>query len=94
MLAANLKPDVALMDVNMPKMNGVEATKRLKQLYPETVVVGISVHTDAHMRDAMVKAGAETLLAKECAADELYQAIVHSYDARRHSSPGIGFFSD
>lgn len=85
MLAASLEPDVTLMDVNMPNLNGVEATKRLKTMQPQAVVIGISVNADEPMRQAMMAAGASKLLAKECAADDLYQVIAES-----HARAGTG----
>jgi DNA-binding NarL/FixJ family response regulator len=63
------------MDVNMPKLNGIEATARIKRYFADMVVVGLSVNADRGNRDAMIQAGAATLLAKEAPVEELYQAI-------------------
>lgn len=82
MLAANLTPDVVVTDINLPGVNGIEATKRFKKLHPHMVVIGLSVHTDEHMRREMISAGAEALVSKECAADELPATIVKYYDER------------
>jgi CheY-like chemotaxis protein/anti-sigma regulatory factor (Ser/Thr protein kinase) len=74
-LAHTIQPDVVLMDMNMPKLNGIEATARIKRDFADMVVVGLSVNADRGNRDAMIQAGAATLLAKEAPVEELYQAI-------------------
>ncbi|WHZ27868.1 MAG: putative histidine-kinase [Nitrospira sp.] len=87
MLAANLVPDVVVTDINLPDMDGIEATKRFKTLHPQTVVIGLSVHTEEHMKREMVSAGAETLLSKEWAAEELIAMIVKCRDERLREPP-------
>ena len=74
-LAQRLQPDVVLMDINMPKRNGIEATALLKQYFPNMVIVGLSVNADRGNSDAMIHAGAVMLLTKEAPVEELYQAI-------------------
>jgi DNA-binding NarL/FixJ family response regulator len=64
-MAANLEPDVIIMDINMPKMHGIEATKQIKAAYPMIDVIGLSVINDAHVIEAMKEAGAEAVLLKE-----------------------------
>ena len=85
MLVANLTPDVVITDINLPDMNGIDATKRFKKLRPQMVVIGLSVHADELMKDKMISVGAETLLPKEFADEELIAAIVKSYDERLHA---------
>jgi PAS domain S-box-containing protein len=82
LLAANLAPDVVITDINLPAVNGIETTKRFKKLHPQAAVIGLSVHIEAHIQQAMRSAGAETLLSKECAAEELAAAIVTCHDER------------
>ncbi|MGC4096529.1 MAG: response regulator [Nitrospira sp.] len=77
-VAQTIQPDVVLMDINMPKKNGIEATAAIKQVLPQMVVVGLSVNADSRNRDAMIQAGATTLLTKEAPVEELYQAILHA----------------
>ena len=67
----------------MPKMNGVEATTRIKSLYPESIIIGLSVQTGGHAQQAILKAGAAMLLTKEAAVDELYQAILNALKRTR-----------
>jgi PAS domain S-box-containing protein len=70
-----LQPAVVLMDINMPKLNGIEATARIKSRYPAITVIGLSVNAGGENEAAITKAGAALLLTKEAAVDELYQAI-------------------
>jgi len=70
-----LNPNVVVMDINMPKMNGIEATARIKASYPDILVIGLSVNANADNQETMMNAGATMLLTKEAAVDELYHAI-------------------
>ncbi len=63
------------MDINMPKMNGIEATTIIRDGHPEITVIGLSVQAGGEMQQAMLKAGAAVLLTKEAAVDQLYQTI-------------------
>lgn len=74
-LVEKLRPRVVVMDVNMPKMNGIEATAFIKMNWPETIVIGISINTGNDNAAAMTRAGAIRLLTKEAAVDELYAVI-------------------
>lgn len=72
---AALRPSVVVMDINMPRMNGIEATARIKTTYPDTVVVGLSVNAAGDNGDAMQAAGASMVLTKEAAVEQLYESI-------------------
>ena len=74
-LAETLKPDVIVMDVNMPRLGGIQATSRVKREHPATVVIGLSVNGARQVEEAMHQAGASAFLTKESVADQLYQAI-------------------
>jgi PAS domain S-box-containing protein len=80
-LARQLRPDVVLMDVNMPKMSGVEATKLIKAEDPRTTVIGLSMHEDAKIAEAILSAGASEYLTKGGSFDALIEAIT------RHVTP-------
>jgi PAS domain S-box-containing protein len=67
---------VVIMDINMPIMNGIDATAEITSRYPGVVVIGLSVQAGGDNEEAMRKAGAAMLLTKEAAVDELYQAIL------------------
>lgn len=74
-LVNQLRPSVVVMDINMPRMNGIEATREITVRHPTVVVIGLSVQADPFSRSEMVRAGATALITKEAAVDELYQAI-------------------
>jgi DNA-binding NarL/FixJ family response regulator len=72
--AERLQPTVVLMDINLPKVDGIAATRRIKAKWPRILVVGISAFTDAFLLSLMRKAGAVEVVRKEKATD-LYGAI-------------------
>ena len=74
-LARQLRPEVVLMDISMPRMNGLEATRRLKAEMPDTRVIGLSMHSSPEMLDAMQAAGASQFLTKGCSVPSLLSAV-------------------
>lgn len=74
-LVEKLLPAVVIMDINMPKKNGIEATAKIKARHPGLIIIGLSVDTDSGSRTAMMNAGAKILLTKEAAVEQLYGAI-------------------
>src|SRR5262249_56690031 len=70
-----LRPTVVVMDINMPRLNGIEATARLKSRYPDLIVIGLSVNAEEENQKAMQRAGASRLVAKDAAVEQLYAAI-------------------
>lgn len=75
-LAAQLSPDVILIDVNLPKMDGMRATMLIKETQPGALIIGLTVDNAKYIQNEMHQAGASTCLSKETVADELYPAIV------------------
>ncbi|PKN93660.1 MAG: DNA-binding response regulator [Chloroflexi bacterium HGW-Chloroflexi-6] len=73
--ALETRPDIVLMDITMPEMDGLEATRELKKLWPECVVLSLTVHEDKFYFMEMLAAGAAGYLTKQAASDELVQAI-------------------
>ena len=71
----SLRPDVILMDIQMPDLNGIEATKQIKKLAPETAVLALTMHEDDQYFFEMLQAGASGYLPKRAAPDELVTAI-------------------
>jgi PAS domain S-box-containing protein len=74
-LARNLHPDIVVMDVNLPTMNGVEATRQIKSEFPDIAVIGLSVHEEDKMAQTMRGAGASAYLSKGGSFETLCQAI-------------------
>lgn len=70
-----LQPDVVLMDVQMPDMNGIDATRRIKEVSPRTAVLALTMHEDDHYFFEMLHAGASGYVPKRAAPDELVKAI-------------------
>lgn len=70
-----LRPDVVLMDINLPGMSGIECTARLKELLPDTQILMVTVHGDNERVFAALQAGASGYLLKRTRADELLEAI-------------------
>ncbi|WP_077619729.1 response regulator [Bacillus sinesaloumensis] len=69
------KPDVVIMDINMPNLNGIEATKQLIDTYPDTKVIILSIHDDESYVTHALKTGATGYLLKEMDADSLVEAV-------------------
>jgi CheY-like chemotaxis protein len=74
-LACELAPDVVVMDVTMPVLSGIAATRRITVEAPGVRVIGLSMHEEAHMVSAMRKAGAVGYLTKDGASETLVAAI-------------------
>jgi DNA-binding NarL/FixJ family response regulator len=88
-LAMKLKPDVIIMDVSMPDMNGIEATRQIIKKSPEIKVVALSMHSDKQFILEMLTAGASGYLLKDCAFHELINAIHSVASNRSYLSPEI-----
>lgn len=78
-LARTRHPDVVVMDINMPRLDGVSATRQIKRDRPATAVIGISVQDSIQVEQAMLSAGATTFLRKDRAASHLHDAIIHAH---------------
>jgi len=76
------RPTVVIMDINMPRMDGIEATARIKARYPEIFVIGLSVNAGSENQQAMQNAGAAALLTKEAVVEQLYGAIQEAVNGR------------
>jgi DNA-binding NarL/FixJ family response regulator len=80
-LAALLDPSVIVMDINMPKMNGIEATARINGQAPHLPIIGLSMNGGEY-QDAILRAGAKAFISKEAAVDFLYTAILDAVNVR------------
>ena len=74
-MASHLNPDVVIMDVGMPNLNGVDATKKLLSLYPDLKIMALSAHSDGSIVGKMIKAGASGYMLKESAFEELIEGL-------------------
>jgi NarL family two-component system response regulator LiaR len=74
-LAKKLKPEIIIMDVSMPRLNGIEATKQIKALYPNIAILVLTGYDDDEYVFALLEAGAAGYLLKESSGEELIEAI-------------------
>jgi two-component system response regulator NreC len=88
-LAASLRPDVVVMDVAMPELNGIEATRRLTADNPHVRVVALSMHKDSVYVREILRAGARGYLLKDSVADDLVAAVRAVAGGEGYLSPAI-----
>ena len=91
-MAKDLAPDVVIMDVGMPHLNGIEATRQITSREPEAKVVALSMHADRRFMGEMLKAGAKGYLLKDGAFEELATAIRSVIANKVYLSPRIAYF--
>jgi two-component system, NarL family, response regulator NreC len=87
--AEKLHPDIAVLDVGMPILNGVEATREIVRCCPRTKAILLTMHTEDHYVLNSLRAGARGFLLKARAADDLIQAIHEVHKGSLYLSPGI-----
>ena len=85
-MALSLVPQVVIMDIKMPRLGGVEATRRIKRILPETHVIGVSLNDDALTQQAMKAAGSSAFLSKCCVRD--LPQLIATVTGRRVSEEG------
>ncbi|MFI5694524.1 response regulator [Kribbella sp. NPDC051586] len=88
-LAGELRPDVVLMDLRMPRCDGVEATRRLRELYPEVKVIALTTYADDESVLSALRAGARGYLTKDARSAEIHEALQRVLDDRAAIDPAV-----
>jgi len=88
-LAIEHQPDIVMMDISMPDLNGVEATAAIRREVPKTKVIALSMHSSKKTIDRMFASGASGYILKESAFDELYNAIHEVNKGNLYVTPSI-----
>lgn len=88
-LCQSLNPDLVLMDVSMPGLNGIEATRQILSDSREIRVMALSMHRDPRFVAGILEAGAKGYLLKDCSSQELLTAIRQVHAGKTYISPGI-----
>lgn len=88
-LVEELRPHIVVMDVNMPDLNGIEATRHIASQVPTTKVIGLSMYAEGRFVSEMLAAGASGYLPKKSAADELVVAIHAANNGKTYLSPEV-----
>jgi two-component system response regulator NreC len=92
-LAESLRPDVAVLDFSMPRLNGLEAAKEIQRFSPRTNLVMLTIHREEHYIVEAMKAGIKGYVLKSEAATALVEAIREAYKGVMYMSPGIARFA-
>jgi DNA-binding NarL/FixJ family response regulator len=91
-LARDLAPDIVLIDIGMPKLNGIDATKSIVKNNPDVAVIALSMHGEKNYVCGAIEAGARGYLLKDSLVDELKMAIQTVYNGQFYLSPKIAHF--
>lgn len=86
---ARLRPDLAIIDISMPVVNGIEATRRIREASPSTRVLILSAHALAHHVDQALRAGAEGYVLKGSSGPELLKAVRAITEGKRYLSASL-----
>jgi DNA-binding NarL/FixJ family response regulator len=88
-LAAKLMPDIIIMDISMPGLNGIDATQQILSICTKSKVIALSMHTERRTVVEMINAGASGYLLKDCAFEEVVQAVRAVASNSTYLSPKI-----
>jgi DNA-binding NarL/FixJ family response regulator len=88
-IARELAPDLVIMDISMPNLNGIDATRKIIGEMGDVKVIALSIHSSRHFVAEMLKAGASGYILKECLFDELVEAIKTILNGGTYLSPKI-----
>ena len=88
-LVRRLKPDVVIMDIAMPELNGIDATRQILDEVPDAKVIALSMHSEKQFIEGMLQAGAAGYLLKDSAFEELIKAIRFVCAGKKYLSPDV-----
>ena len=92
-LVRELLPEIVIIDVSMPKLNGVDATRQIKRQFPQVKIIALSMHSRSCYVAEMLRAGASGYVLKECLFDELVEAIERVFQGSTYLSSKINGLS-
>ena len=88
-LSRELRPDIVIMDITMPNLNGVEATRQITEMIPDIKIVALSMHPEKHIVREVLDAGASAYVLKSYVFDELSRALEAVSQGGRYLSPRV-----
>ena len=88
-MAAQMKPDVIVMDITLPDISGIEATRRIKQSQPDSAIVALTIHEDEQYFFEMLQAGAAGYVPKRAAPEDLINSIRAAYNEEIYLYPSL-----
>lgn len=88
-MVAALKPDVVIMDITLPDISGIEATRRIKESHPDVSIVALTIHEDQQYFFEMLQAGASGYVPKRAAPDDLITAIRAAHRGETYIYPSL-----
>lgn len=83
-LAKKLRPNIVIMDINLPGMNGIEATQQIRKYSPGTKILGVSLHTQPTYARKMIQKGAMGYVTKNSSREEMFKAIMEIQSGKKY----------
>ena len=83
-LAKDLHPDIVIMDINLPGINGIEATEQIRKFAPGSKILGVSLHTQPTYARKMMQKGAMGYVTKNSSREEMFRAIIEVYNGKKY----------
>ncbi|MBA2499039.1 MAG: response regulator transcription factor [Chitinophagaceae bacterium] len=83
-LARHLRPHIVIMDINLPGINGIEATHQIRKFSPASKILGVSLHTQPTYARKMMQKGASGYVTKNSSREEMYKAIVEIHNGKKY----------